>query len=238
MQVCKKLGIDHKRNYGRLVNMFTRFGMHLQAETHNKCNLYRVWTRGNFKPEYNNQFFHKSKDASNEIENCNNHIVNVDDFKRLAQTTSQNGCTKSEDMNLNVDSASCGTTEDGKMNTEVSDKLYGDGEADLRVIHLPQESVFQPTCSIPDVELSSVNPVVETNSGSTTSPSALLRPSVSVSYQKYPCLPLTVGSARREQRILERLQVFLNVLLVKFELLTVLTLLIDKFINFNILHLF
>lgn len=192
--------------------MFTRFGMHLQAETHNKCNLYRVWTHGNYKPEYNNQYFHKPKDANNEIGKCNNHIVNVDGSKRLAQTSSQYGCTKSEDTNLKADSASCGTTEDGNMDTEISDKLHGKGEADLRVNHLSQESVFQSTCSLPDVELSSMNTVMETNSGSTTSPSALLRPAVSVSGQNYPCIPLTVGSAWREQKILERLKVFSTII--------------------------
>ncbi|XP_022972207.1 uncharacterized protein LOC111470808 [Cucurbita maxima] len=206
MEVCKRLGIDHKRNYGRLVNMFTRFGMHLQAETHNKCNLYRVWTRGNFKPEYNSQFFHKSKDANNEIENCINHTSSVNDSKKLAVTTSQSSFAKAEDANLKVDSASRRTTGDGKMKTEVNDKLHGDHETDLRVIHLPQESVSMPTCSNPDVEPCSVNAGVETNSGLITPPAALLKSSVSVSHQKYPCLPLTVGSARREQRILERLQ--------------------------------
>lgn len=203
--------------------MFTRFGMHLQAETQNKCTVYRVWTRGNFKPEYNNQYFHKPTAVNNEIENCNNHVVNVDDskcspqmaiqdhnaydLKRLVQT-SPYGCTKSENTILNVDGACCRKTEDGEMNTEVSHKLHGNGESDLRGNHLARVSVFQPTCSIPAVELSSANTVVETVFGSTTSPSALLRPSISAPYQKYPCLPLTVGSAWREQRILERLQVF------------------------------
>lgn len=196
MEVCKRLGIDHKRNYGRLVNMFTRFGMHLQAETQNKCTVYRVWTRGNFKPEYNNQYFHKPTAVNNEIENCNNHVVNVDDSKCSPQMAIQDH--NAYDLKRK--------TEDGEMNTEVSHKLHGNGESDLRGNHLARVSVFQPTCSIPAVELSSANTVVETVSGSTTSPSALLRPSISAPYQKYPCLPLTVGSAWREQRILERLQ--------------------------------
>lgn len=113
---------------------------------------------------------------------------------------------------LNIDNANRRKTKDEKMNTEVSHKLHGDGEGDLRGNHLPQESVFQPACSTPDVELSAVN-TVETISGSTTSSSALLRPSISAPYQKYPCLPLTVGSAWREQKILERLQVLTTYLL-------------------------
>ncbi|KAA0067657.1 B-block_TFIIIC domain-containing protein [Cucumis melo var. makuwa] len=214
MTVCKRLGIDHKRNYGRLVNMFTRFGMHLQAETHNKCNLYRVWTHGNFKPECINQYFHKPTEVNKEIVNVNGSACspqmaiqdhNLCDFNRLVQTTFPHGCAKSNTI-FNIDNASRRKTKDGKMNTEVSHKLHGDGEVDLRGNHLPQESIFQPACSVPDVEPSSVNAVVETISGSTTSPSALLRPSISAPYQKYPCLPLTVGSARREQKILERLQ--------------------------------
>lgn len=196
--------------------MFTRFGMHLQAETHNKCNLYRVWTHGNFKPECINQYFHKPTEVNKEIVNVNGSACspqmaiqdhNLCDFNRLVQTTFPHGCAKSNTI-FNIDNASRRKTKDGKMNTEVSHKLHGDGEVDLRGNHLPQESIFQPACSVPDVEPSSVNAVVETISGSTTSPSALLRPSISAPYQKYPCLPLTVGSARREQKILERLQVF------------------------------
>lgn len=47
-EVCKRLKLNNKRNYSRLLSMVSRFGMHLQAETHNRSLHYRVWTPGNF----------------------------------------------------------------------------------------------------------------------------------------------------------------------------------------------
>ncbi|XP_058097983.1 uncharacterized protein LOC131242975 isoform X6 [Magnolia sinica] len=46
MEVSKRLGL--KRSKNRLQNMFSRFGMPLQSENHNKSSLYRVWTPRNF----------------------------------------------------------------------------------------------------------------------------------------------------------------------------------------------
>ncbi|XP_052182207.1 uncharacterized protein LOC127794928 isoform X2 [Diospyros lotus] len=56
-EVCKRLGINNKRYYTRLLNMFSRFGMHIQAESHNKGVAYRVWTSRNLSPATPNSVF-------------------------------------------------------------------------------------------------------------------------------------------------------------------------------------
>ncbi|XWS16178.1 hypothetical protein CRYUN_Cryun34aG0062700 [Craigia yunnanensis] len=76
MTVCERLGIDKKRSYCRFFNMFSRFGMHLQAESHKKTTAYRVWTSGNSNPNSSNAFFIKSKNANDEIEISNLDVVN------------------------------------------------------------------------------------------------------------------------------------------------------------------
>ncbi|THG08515.1 hypothetical protein TEA_002148 [Camellia sinensis var. sinensis] len=65
-EVCKRLGINNKRHYTRLLNMFSRFGMHLQAESHNRGVAYRVWTYGNFNPETSNIVASKPENVLNE----------------------------------------------------------------------------------------------------------------------------------------------------------------------------
>ncbi|XAR49896.1 hypothetical protein NMG60_11004070 [Bertholletia excelsa] len=65
-EICKRLGIKNKQYYTRLFNMFSRLGMHLEAENHNKGLVYRVWTSQNFKPEASNIIFSKPDNILNE----------------------------------------------------------------------------------------------------------------------------------------------------------------------------
>lgn len=60
-EVCRRLGLNNKRYYTRLLNMFSRFGMHLEAENHNKGVAYRVWTPGNFNNETSTAFYKPEK---------------------------------------------------------------------------------------------------------------------------------------------------------------------------------
>ncbi|KAG7997439.1 hypothetical protein I3843_01G211400 [Carya illinoinensis] len=89
MELCKRLGIDNKKNYNRLVNMFSRFGMELQAENHKKCVVYRVWTSRNFSSGPANAFLNKSKNVFDENKVSNLHVGNLDASKRSAHTFSE-----------------------------------------------------------------------------------------------------------------------------------------------------
>lgn len=72
----------------------------------------------------------------------------------------------------------------------------------------PQQILHEPRDTVPDAKHDSVGMEIETNAPSETAPTDSLKPFKSRSYQRYPCLSLTVDGAQREQRILERLQVF------------------------------
>ncbi|KAF3946929.1 hypothetical protein CMV_026860 [Castanea mollissima] len=167
-QVCKRLGIDNKKNYNRLVNMFSRFGMNLQAENHKKCMIYRVWTPGNFGPESANAFLKKSKDVLDENKFSNIHVGNLDASKGSALI-----CSEHDPSTLEGDVASPRKIINRQIDTEL---FHGERRVGNKVDSLE------------------------------TPPPTAFKPLTSGSFQRYPCLPLTADSARREQRILERLQ--------------------------------
>jgi len=69
-EIWKRLGLNNKRNYYRLTNMVSRFGLHLQAGSHKRSMLYRVWTPGNLNsygitgPGNNQQHAHREVGTS------------------------------------------------------------------------------------------------------------------------------------------------------------------------------
>ncbi|XWS20082.1 hypothetical protein CRYUN_Cryun31cG0071000 [Craigia yunnanensis] len=152
MTVCERLGIDKKRSYSRFFNMFSRFGMHLQAESHKKTTAYRVWTSGNSNPKSSNAFLIKSKNANDE-----NEISNLD-----------------------------------VVNSEVPD---GSNQNFLE---------YEPSTSA-ELDLVSRESEIHARPPESTG-LALLKPPDSGACQTYSSQVLTADGARREQRILERLQ--------------------------------
>ncbi|XP_049935440.1 uncharacterized protein LOC116260035 isoform X2 [Nymphaea colorata] len=60
-EVCKKLGINSKKNYHRFTNMVPRFGLHLQPESYKRSMIYRFWTSRNFNTASQN--FKHEKDG-------------------------------------------------------------------------------------------------------------------------------------------------------------------------------
>lgn len=67
--------------------MFSRFGMHLQAESHNRGMAYRVWTFGNFNSEASN--INKQENVFNESGVCNPRVGNLDIQEKSAQTVQE-----------------------------------------------------------------------------------------------------------------------------------------------------
>ncbi|XP_021293853.1 uncharacterized protein LOC110423806 isoform X2 [Herrania umbratica] len=166
MTVCERLGIDKKRSYSRFFNMFSRFGMHLQAESHKKTTAYRVWTSGNANPKSSNAFLIKPKNPHDE-----NEISNFD----VGNSEVPDG----SNQNFIEDDPS---TSAGNFSTPMK---VNDMENELDLVSA--ESEIHPT------------PPKSTCC-------ALLKPPDSGSRQRYACQVLTADGARREQRILERLQ--------------------------------
>ncbi|XP_059645446.1 uncharacterized protein LOC132287005 isoform X2 [Cornus florida] len=177
-KVCKKLGISNKRYYNRLLNMFSRCGMHLQAESHNRGVAYRVWTSGNFNSEAS-VFPSKSENPSDENGACNPCVGYLDFHEKSSQIV--------PDPELELS-----TSKDDVKNT---------GETETKAIE-PELSQGSGADELPIVSASTVSNVAPLE----TPPLALATAPRIRSYQKYPCLTLAAASAQREQRILQILQ--------------------------------
>lgn len=189
MQVCDRLGIDKKKNYSRFCNMFSRFGMHLQAENHKKTVAFRVWTSGNSNSRSSNAFLSK----------LNVDIDNLDDVSHgAAQTFLENDHSTS-----GGDTANPGHKTDTEINTGTCCASFGEGENNCIVSCPEQELVHEPSGMAAEGEFDLVSTPMKKN----VSPAEtkVLAPSKPLTN---PSPFLTPNYLRREQRILERLQVF------------------------------
>ncbi|KAK6911874.1 B-block binding subunit of TFIIIC, partial [Dillenia turbinata] len=202
-EVCKRLGINNKRNYSRFMNLFSRFGMHLQAENHNRGVAFRAWTAGNFQPDPDDPIASKSVSFSGgkELSYQEGGELTVPQDSSQVITEFQ---TSTRDA-LPLDSVKTKETE-----AEHSLCSLEVGQHDNELVR--PSSLQDAVCEIRDVtpgeelRLGTLSPQSGIAPPKTSKP-ALLSPSKRCSsYPKNPSISLTALSARREQRILERLQ--------------------------------
>ncbi|CAE5962590.1 unnamed protein product [Arabidopsis arenosa] len=66
MEVCERLGIDKKKIYPRLCSICSRVGMHLQAESHKKTRVFRVWSSRHTRSESSDMFPDKAENIRGE----------------------------------------------------------------------------------------------------------------------------------------------------------------------------
>ncbi|XWS12134.1 hypothetical protein CRYUN_Cryun37aG0063800 [Craigia yunnanensis] len=201
MTVCETLGIDKKRSYSRFFNMFSRFGMHLQAESHKKTTVYRVWTSGNSNSKSCNAFLIKSKNANDENEISYLDVVNSEvpdgsnqNFLEYDPSTSVGGFSTPVKVN------------DMENDTEISCGFPG--ETNHIDVYSDNVQVFptERSNTAVDAELDLVSTESEIHAPPLESTSlALFKPPDSGSCQAYSSQIVTADGARREQRILERL---------------------------------
>lgn len=196
-QVCERLGIDKKRSYSRFFNMFSRFGMHLQAENHKKTTVYRVWTSGNSNSKLSNAFLIKSKNV-----NAENDISNLD----LVNSEFPDGANQNF---LEYDpSTSAGSfSAPAKANYMENDTEISCGSPVDNIGNMQEFPIEQNNTALDELDLVSRESEINA-SPPESSCLALLKPPDSGSCQTYSSQVLTADGARREQRILERLQVF------------------------------
>lgn len=176
-EICKRLGINNKRYYRRLLTMFLRFGMPLEAENLNRGLAYRVWTSENFNLEASNKFVSKPENVSNENGTYNPPDGNLARHEKSAQAIPELDLWTS---NVNIEY-------DGKAHEEVIE---------------PELSHASPSNELQVVSAVAVSNVATVE----TSSLDLSTPRRRRSYEKYPCLTSTASSVRREQWILLRLQ--------------------------------
>ncbi|XP_058005098.1 uncharacterized protein LOC110664370 isoform X2 [Hevea brasiliensis] len=197
IEVCGRLGIDRKRSDSRLHNLFSRFGMHVQAENHNKTVAFRVWTSDS-NTEESNAFLDKSKIDLGGINNSTLNVSNHDVSDRSTEALLEYNPSTSE-----VDFAATGKLNSGEINAEPCQGLPKDGPTNhvLDCHDKVPELHHEPMDTASDAKLNLMISEMEINSAS--SETTLTLPD---SGSSYPYLPLTTDGALREQRILERLQ--------------------------------
>lgn len=201
-QVCKRLGIDNKKNHNRLVSMFSRFGMDLQAENHKKCVVYRVWAPGRCNPASANPFSNKPNIA-------NDHRVSTGNFDKLAALDrGANNCPEFDPSNLTSDIASPEKMKNSKINTKISSGSPKETESNLLSSN-SQVMLVESKSTFSEGELDLVSVEKGKNVVPLDTPPVASKPFSSGSHHRHPSL--TVDSVRREKMILERLQVcFMN----------------------------
>ncbi|ESQ28334.1 hypothetical protein EUTSA_v10017997mg [Eutrema salsugineum] len=193
MEVCKRLGIDKKKSYSRVSSIFSRVGIHIQAESHKKTNVYRVWTSRNAGSESSDMVPEKAENISRE----NN--VSINDFGTphgtggLAQTFIENSFAVSDadfdtparltDSESNSGVLDCSPSNAKRRNVLTRRNLQ-------ESFHEIGDRVVDAAMEPPDLALSKMNQLV------------LQQPAKPKVHQPHP---ITVENARRERRILERL---------------------------------
>ncbi|KAJ4973068.1 hypothetical protein NE237_006242 [Protea cynaroides] len=192
-EVCKHLGINSKKNYTRLLNMFSRFGMHLKAESLNRGMAYRVWTSQNSPstaiPSKSGVVLDNSEHSTRNIR----YLVH-EKMVRDSSTSKDEQATR-------------GKMEDGNMEKQLCLGSCNSESGQMVVWESSVKSLVNDSGDkIPEPEVDSVAMVTESDvAQSEASPSNSPNPLKLRSCQRYPCL-LTDVSTQREQRILERLQ--------------------------------
>ncbi|XP_071686100.1 uncharacterized protein [Rutidosis leptorrhynchoides] len=181
-EVYKRLGINNKRYYPRILDMVSRFGMHLDSESLNRGMVYRVWTSGNYdargsKTTPGKEDIGKSSTHGQPGKQTPPHIIIPED---IDDWTSKVDAESSEEQN--IDDTQLDSTSLNNQQCETSDIIV---VAEPQIVNAKPVSTFDP------LELSSP-----------ASPAPRRRRS----YKTYPCLGLSTTNSQREQRILEKLQ--------------------------------
>ncbi|KAK9071149.1 hypothetical protein SSX86_009717 [Deinandra increscens subsp. villosa] len=185
-EVYKRLGINNKRYYPRILNMVSRFRMHLDSESLNRGVVYRVWTAGNYNAGVPNTPPGKSKYTM--VEKLPTHaeagqLMLTPSIQEATVHTSNQDADASEEQSINPASSANDTWLDSNdMQSEANDIVP---DAGVQIVTVKPTSDALPL----DTSLSG-SPV----------------PQRRRSYTTYPCIGLNTVNSLREQRILEKLQ--------------------------------
>ncbi|KAG7646645.1 B-block binding subunit of TFIIIC [Arabidopsis thaliana x Arabidopsis arenosa] len=211
MEVCERLGIDKKKSYSRLYSICLKVGMHLQAESHKKTRVFRVWTSGNAGSECSDRFPEKAENRSWENNVPINDFGTPHDTGGLTQTSIEHSIaisdadfatparlTDSENNSGVLHFATPGRLTDSESNSGVPDCSPSDAKRRHVLTRRNLQESFHEICDkvvdtamgSPDLALSEMNHLA---------PPKPAKPKV------HQPQPITVENSRRERRILERL---------------------------------
>lgn len=192
-EVYKRLGIKNKRYYPRVLDMVSRFGMHIVPESLNRGLVYRAYTAGNYNSGGSNTSPVKSQDT-NDVKSSNHTQAGQPMLPHTIQNVGDHTSKVEAEVN-----------EEHNINDTLPDSRSS------------KNLQCEENDRIPDSELQIVNVNPESNPVSLEpSSSASPAPRVRRSYPTYPCLGLYPEHSQREQWILEKLQE--EKVLIRFEL--------------------
>lgn len=215
-QVCRKLGLCGKEYHKRIFSkMFTRFGFHLQAESHDRGVVYRVRTAGNFNPESSklesSSMGPIAKDlVLHEGIESNSQRLNLDFHENLSQTVQvvDNLVSVGDFSDIN-DSENAVVITEPSNGTTVSDE----GKSMQLSLWNQQHPNIEPSNTVSDEKLQ----LVVSDSGTNNTIQVTSLPAV-VSCRRrrsnlnYPCLSVGGINLQREQWILQMLLVCFAIL--------------------------
>ncbi|KAK6148741.1 hypothetical protein DH2020_016266 [Rehmannia glutinosa] len=204
-EVCRRLGLGHKEYHNRYFkSMISRFGMHLQLESHNKCEVYRVWTAGNFNPESSNMAPIERETVLKEVNESNLHVVDRDPHENLSQPVQVIDTSTSMGNVRGINESE----NDAAVITEVSNGTnVDDGGSSILLLECNQQnSDVELSNDVPDEELLQDSKSVTNNNLLETRSLAVVTPPRRRSNLRYPRLTIGANSSQREQRILKMLQ--------------------------------
>ncbi|CAN8292862.1 unnamed protein product [Cochlearia groenlandica] len=199
MEVCERLGIDKKKSYQRIRSICTRVGMHLQAESHNKTTVYRVWTSHNIGSESSNLSPGESGNLSRTYtgglpQTSIEHrlVVSDADFAtpvRLNDSESNSGVLNcAAPGRLTGSESNSGVLDHSPSNVKNRNVLTRRNLQEQ--FHETGDKVVDASMESPNLALSEMNQLV------------LPKPAKLKVHQPHP---VTVENVRRQRRILERL---------------------------------
>lgn len=185
--------------------MISRFGLHLQLESHNKGEVYRVWTAGNFNPESSNMAPIERETVPQEVDESKSLVADLDFLENSSQPVqvldtstsvgNNRGNNKSEIDAAVITEASNGTTVDD------------DGSSNLLLQCNTQNSDVGQCNGVLAEELLQGSESVTNSNVVETRCLALVTPTRRRSHLRYPRLTMGATSSLREQRILNMLEV-------------------------------
>ncbi|KAD2021891.1 hypothetical protein E3N88_42009 [Mikania micrantha] len=190
-EVYKRLGINNKRYYQRILDMKDRFRMHIDSESLNRGAAYRIWTCGNYNAGAPNTPLDKSKYTMVKklpVHAQAGQLMLTHSLQDADDQTSNVDAEASEEQNVNpISSANDTWLDSNDLQSEAND-LVPDEEL--------QTVTVKPSSNSPSFD------TVSLEIPSSSSPAARRRRS----YTTYPCIGLNSVNSVREQRILEKLQ--------------------------------
>ncbi|KAL3632952.1 hypothetical protein CASFOL_025936 [Castilleja foliolosa] len=211
IEVCRRLGLCSKEYHKRYFKqMISRFRLHVQLENHNRSEVYRVWTAGNFNPESSNMAPVVGETVLKEVNESDPHVGDIISHGDLSQPVQVIGTDTSMENVRGIN----GSENNAAVTAESSSNgLNVDNESpSILLLKCSQHnSDVKLSSGVPNEELlQASNSVKNNNQLETRSLAVITTPPTPSSKRRsvlrYSRIPMGGTSSQREQYVLKKLQ--------------------------------